>query len=798
MALDPVRAKQKVALDPLSLSVPIGSRIAYLYHGQAGRTRFAAFIASGLVGGDKCVIVTNQEGKLAFETALQSLGIDVAAAQVAQALIFLAEQVPVDLIEKITQPIADDARRRFRSIRCLNDSCCAITSGYTARDLLRLEVKGHLLGNTFPTTFICQYDLSIVKRERIAPIISAHQYSVSGTRVEHNPDRRSLGQIIFDGMDEQLRALTRLQDLSLELAGSLSLNQTLDAVMDAALMICRTDRIAISYFDESGELKLITHRGLSEEYVKERRVKYDDPSVAALIATGEPLIIEDVDELAGLSPNYDSWKGDGVRSIVSLPLISEGEIFGVIGTGSGVVRHYSQTEADAMAILAAQAGAAITNARLFDQLTQANHAKDEFLATLSHELRTPLTPILGWIRILSRFADADPLLKEGFEVIERNARQQATLINDLLDLTRIDAGKIDLDREPTDLAHLMRTAVNLVRPQAENRAIRIHVQGPEEPVVCNVDPLRIQQVMLNLLSNAVKFTPDGGQVSASLELRRDLASQPSSPEEVAIRIVDTGIGISPDFLPYVFERFSQANGGMNRRYGGLGLGLAITRALVQLHGGTLYAESDGIDRGSCFTVSLPASVLVNMTATDPKHPQASSQHPLCPPRGPEGLGSALSSLMIQPPEAPRSGQSAARIASSAVLAHKPDALRLRFLIVEDSVDTLNMLTTWLRSLGSDVRAASNAAQALALAADYKPSLVISDIGMPDVDGYEFIRQLRKTPGLENVPAIALTGYAREEDREMALAAGYDAHLAKPAQMGHLLSLVKKLAGKLEK
>jgi len=563
--------------------------------------------------------------------------------------------------------------------------------------------------------------------------------------------------------------------------------------MDAAVIICRTDRVAISYFDELGELKLITSRGLSEEYVRERRLKYDDPSVAALISTGEPLILEDVDDLAGLSPNYDRWKREGVKSIVTLPLISKGEIFGVIGTGSGVVRQYSQTEADAMAILAAQAGAAITNARLFEQLTQANQAKDEFLATLSHELRTPLTPILGWIRILSRFADADPLLREGFEVIERNARQQATLINDILDLTRIDSGKIELSREPTDLSHMMQTAANVVRPQAENRVISIEVEGAGEPVMCNVDPVRIQQVLLNLLSNAVKFTPEGGRVSVSLKLRGDLTDQ-GEPAEVEISVTDTGIGISPEFLPYVFDRFTQANGGINRRYGGLGLGLAITRALVQMHGGTLEAHSDGIDRGSRFTVLLPASVLAIQTAPDSKHEGEAGQDRF--ERLLDSEERQVPSMLKQQPNTPRADIGATRVGGNDIraAADKTETLELRLLIVEDSADTLNMLTTWLSGYGCEVRTAPSVADALRMAAYYLPNLVISDIGMPDVDGYELIKELRRTPGLEGVPAIAFTGYAREEDREMALAAGYDAHMAKPAQMSDLLALVKRLTG----
>ena len=793
MALEPVRARQKIVLEPLALTVPVGSRIVYLYHGEEGRTRFAPFIAAGLSSRDKCVIVTNHTGRVAFEMALRRLGIDVAACESSQALLFITEQVPIELIEKIGQPIAEDARRRFRSIRCLNDSCCAFATGYTARDLLRLEVKGHLLGNTSPTTFICQYDLSIVKRERLAPIISAHQYTVSGSQVDHTPDRRSLGQIIFDGMDEQLRALTRLQDLSLELASCLSLDQTLDAVMNAAMAICRTDRVAISYFDESGELKLITHSGLSEEYVRERRLKYDDPSLAALISTGEPLILEDVEDLAGLSPNFDRWKREGVKSIVSLPLISTGEIFGVIGTGSGLVRHYSQTEVDAMAILAAEASAAITNARLFEQLSQANRAKDEFLATLSHELRTPLTPILGWIRILSRFANADPLLREGFEVIERNARQQATLINDLLDLTRIDSGKIELAREPTDLAYLIEAAVNVIRPQAENRTVAIEVMHPGQPVVCNIDPVRIHQVVLNLISNAVKFTPEGGHVSVGL--RQVPGNHERSDSEVVIEVTDTGIGIPPEFLPFVFDRFSQANGGINRQYGGLGLGLAITRALVEMHGGTLAVESDGIDRGSRFTVSLPATLVASHCTADSKPASDADRGQVSQPVQPAGTAVDTAISSAQPgARVPEPGLARQESHAPPAREPEPEQLNLRLLIVEDSTDTLNMLMTWLQSYGCEVRTASSAADALALAAKFNPGVVISDIGMPNIDGYQFVRRLRATPGLENVRAIALTGYAREEDREMALAAGYDAHIAKPPQMEQLLDLVKKLAG----
>ncbi|MGH9761477.1 MAG: ATP-binding protein, partial [Blastocatellia bacterium] len=425
-----------------------------------------------------------------------------------------------------------------------------------------------------------------------------------------NPDRRPLTQIIFEGMDEQLRALTQLQDVSLSLSSSLNQDEILDAVIDAAMRICRTDRAAISYLEETGELLLIKHRGLSYEYLKNRRLTRDDPSVAEMFRHKQPLVIEDIDEIGPSSPNYYMWKREGVRSIVTLPLLSEGEVFGVIGTASGRVRHHSQTEVDAMAILAAQAGAAITNARLYEQLKEADLAKDEFLATLSHELRTPLTPILGWMRILARFAQNDPLLAQGFEVVERNARQQADLINDLLDLTRIISGKIELFREPANLGGVIQSAMSLIKPQAEARRIIIDFKSAGEEIVCSVDSLRFQQILTNLLSNAVKFTPENGQVELFLRHPNErLADGSTVSGGVVIEVADTGIGIDPEVLPRVFDRFFQAHGGLNRRYGGLGLGLAITRALVERHGGRITATSPGPSLGTTFAVHLPETLV---------------------------------------------------------------------------------------------------------------------------------------------------------------------------------------------
>ena len=739
-----------VLLEPGGLSVPTASRLTYLFKGPSERTRFAGFIASGLEEHDKCLIVTDPQGRALFTEALAALGVDVAKHEDDGSLVVVTDSISIESIEELVAPVFKDARKHFRFSRFINDTSWMSLRGWTDRFFFRLEVKGHLLLQNIPCTTICQYDTNVVEFRKLHQIIAAHQYTIVGATsqgsgsVEKNPDRRPLTQIIFDGMDEQLRVLTRLQDLSLRLSASLELDETLDAIMEAAITICRAEHAAISCFNDAGELCILRQHGLSERYLRERCITRDDPQLAKLMASKQPSIIEDIEELGESAPNYEAWKSEGIRSIVSLPMVSEGEILGIIGAGARAVRRYTQTETDAMAILAAQASAAITNARLYSELRGANQAKDEFLATLSHELRTPLTPILGWIHILNQFADFDPLLAQGLDTIERNATQQSGLINDLLDLTRIISGKIDLMREPTDLNALVQSIVEQARPQAESRQMNIALQIPDEALILYVDPVRLQQVVANLVTNALKFTPFGGEVSVSL---REEGVGDSG--EVVIEVSDNGIGIEPDFLTRIFDRFSQASQGINRKYGGLGLGLAISHALVEMHGGNISAESEGEGLGSRFTVRLPKEA---------------------------AKGAAGSSEEVV--RAPEEGEL--------------EPLQLNVLVIEDSRDTLDMLKLWLDSLGCSVRMANDATEGLKLALESSPDVIISDIGLPEIDGYELIRQLRRIPGLESVPAIALTGYAREEDRELAMAAGYDAHLAKPAQVSRLYYLIRKL------
>ncbi|HSB07930.1 MAG TPA: ATP-binding protein [Blastocatellia bacterium] len=544
-------------------------------------------------------------------------------------------------------------------------------------------------------------------------------------------------------VSEQLRALTQLQDLSLKLSGTLALAETLDAIIDAAMAICRADRAAVSYLDDSGALRILRHKGLSDEYVRQRELTSLDPVISGMMTRKTPSIIENVDDLRGVSPNHAAWKKEGIASIVTLPLVRKGEVFGVIGAGSSSVRRYTRAETDSMAILATQAGAAITSARLFEQLREANKAKDEFLATLSHELRTPLTPILGWTRLLRPFVGLDPLLGQGLDTIDRNAHQLSDLIKDLLDLTRVISHKIELERAPTDLVALLETGIAQMRPQAEARGISIVVNLSEEPIVGGVDPNRVQQIVANLLENAVKFTPEGGRIDVTLKCEKPDNLNVSTT--AVIEVADTGMGIEREFLPVVFERFTQAHGGINRRFGGLGLGLAITRAMAEAHGGEVSVYSDGPGRGSRFTVRLPIT-------EDVRHVARTS-----------------------------AGDKA-----------ETGRLGLRVLVIEDSLDTSDMLKLWLSTFGCDVLVAGEAMEGIRLAIEAHPDLIISDIGMPDMDGYELMRTLRRVPALNDVPSIALTGYAREGDRDLALAAGYTAHISKPAEMSRLLQLIHKL------
>jgi CheY-like chemotaxis protein/two-component sensor histidine kinase len=376
----------------------------------------------------------------------------------------------------------------------------------------------------------------------------------------------------------------------------------------------------------------------------------------------------------------------------------------------------------------------------------ASRAKDDFLATVSHELRTPLNVMLGWTRMLRRGDLSKERHDRALETIERNAVTQTQLIEDLLDVSRIISGKLRLDVQSVELSHIVEHAIDALRLAADAKSVRIVANLDDNAGPIMGDPHRLQQVVWNLLSNALKFTAKGGRVQLTVE-RVD--------SSLRLRVTDNGRGIDPDFLPHVFERFQQANGATTRTYGGLGLGLAICRHIVELHGGQIEAQSKGEGHGATFTVLLPVS----------------------PIRQTQGTRSRLSSL-----------------ASAPTFEIRPELENLRVLVVDDEEDARELVVAILQASGSIVSTAGSAAEAMEKLRTENPQILISDVGMPGEDGYELMRKIRALDPEDggNIPAAALTAYARVEDRRKALDAGFMMHIPKPVEPAELVAVIASL------
>jgi PAS domain S-box-containing protein len=381
---------------------------------------------------------------------------------------------------------------------------------------------------------------------------------------------------------------------------------------------------------------------------------------------------------------------------------------------------------------------------------EADRLKDEFLATLSHELRTPLTSILGWASMIRNNEVEGTNAVRAIETIERNARSQARLIDDLLDVSRIITGNLRLDLHPLNLGPIVDAALDALRPTADVKGIMLQTHFAPEQCLVKGDPNRLRQVIWNLLSNAIKFTARGGSVSVDLNCVDSTAR---------LKVVDTGDGISAEFLPYVFDRFRQAEGSISRKQGGLGLGLAVARHLVELHGGTITAESEGLGTGATFTVDLPL-------AEERRDPARAEE---------------------------RRREVERRHSRSGVI--RLDGVHV--LLVEDDDDSRKLLGTMLKRHGARVTSTKSAAEALEAFARDLPDVLISDIGMPDQDGYQLIRKLRTLPIEKggSIPAIAVTGYASRKDRERALNSGYQQHIAKPVEQADIIRAIAALIGR---
>jgi signal transduction histidine kinase/ActR/RegA family two-component response regulator len=373
----------------------------------------------------------------------------------------------------------------------------------------------------------------------------------------------------------------------------------------------------------------------------------------------------------------------------------------------------------------------------------ANRIKDEFLATLSHELRTPLTSLLGWSSVLREARRDEKVLAQGLEAIDRNAKVQAQLIDDLLDVSRIVSGKLNLEVRPLDIASVARAAINVAQPAADAKNITLDYHAEPGVGAISADSARLHQIIWNLLSNAVKFTPHGGKISVRVE---------QDDSDARVTVIDTGQGIDPEFLPRVFDRFRQADSSTTRSFGGLGLGLAIVRHLVELHGGTVSAQSDGAGKGASFTATFP--LLADRAEPVAHVPEISSAD-----------------------------------------SHSLDGLRV--LLVDDEAEARQIISTVITRTGAEVRSCESAHEALANLSEWKPDVILSDIAMPEEDGYSFIRKVRSLPRDKggDTPAAALTAYARDVDRRQALAAGYQMHIAKPIGASQLVTMIARLAGR---
>ncbi len=481
--------------------------------------------------------------------------------------------------------------------------------------------------------------------------------------------------------------------------------------------------------------------------------------VARVVREGRAQVFPDITDeiLAAVYPEPDKLalvRRLGLRSAMIVPLSTGDRPLGAISFATAEsARRYTPADLTLAGGLAHRASLAIENARLYREAQEVNRLKDEFLATLSHELRTPLTAVLGWTALL-RGAKLDAQTAAGaLDTIERNARAQKQLIDDLLDASRIISGKLRINLKLTHLGGLVEAAVESARPAAAAKEVSLEVSLDPAAGLVSGDPDRLQQVVWNLLSNAIKFTPKGGSVEVRLA---------RAGTQIEIAVSDTGKGIEADFLPHVFDRFRQADASTTRAHGGLGLGLSIVSHLVELHGGTVHAESEGAGRGATFRVRLTPVV---------SHPAEQESR--------DGMSDTGRSASGPPPPAGM-------------------LTGVRVLVVEDDPDTLYMLGKTLERYGATATGCATTDAALEAFGGGEFDLLISDIGMPGRDGYTLVRSLRAIEaerGAKRLPAIALTAYARAEDRDAALAAGFETHLTKPVAPADLAAAAAKLTGR---
>ncbi|MDX6497642.1 MAG: hypothetical protein QOG23_902 [Blastocatellia bacterium] len=581
-----------------------------------------------------------------------------------------------------------------------------------------------------------------------------------------------------------LARLNMLIDLGQELAAETDPTRVLAKFCHSARRIVGAGEAAVGMLDNDGKaLRYFFHCTADNESVSPIAIPPEALRAIEYVVTEErALRLTESDDLL-----FDTQAGEGaVQTFLGAPILSPVGVTGWLYLlNKNDDNDFTEADERLAATLATQVAVAYENARLYTEAQNhatelrlevaerkqaeeeraqmlireqaaraeaetANRTKDEFLATLSHELRTPLTAILGWSHLLRMNKLREPQFVHALETIERNARSQSQLIDDLLDVSRIVTGKLQIEFSTVNLAGVIEAAVESVHPALAAKELKLETIVESDFRVLG-DANRLQQVFWNLFTNAIKFTPKGGQIAIKAE-RKD--------SEIRIQVTDTGIGITEEFLPYIFDRFRQADGSTTRAQGGLGLGLAIVRHLVEAHRGKVEVKSAGAQCGCTFTVSFPIAV----TVTDHSSGNGESR----------------------------------QLADEELLVKSPRILDgVKILVVDDDPDTRDLVTTILTRCGSEVRSSESAADALLTFQEWHPDLLVSDIGMPHVDGYGLIRKLRKLKSkrARQIPALALTAYATDEDRSLALSAGFQMHLSKPIEPESLVSSIAAALGR---
>ncbi|WP_414576167.1 PAS domain S-box protein [Anabaena sp. CCY 9402-a] len=519
--------------------------------------------------------------------------------------------------------------------------------------------------------------------------------------------------------------------------------------------------------ENSQGMRLASYKGISEELAQEIKRLSVGQAVSGVVAQQcQSIYVESLQE--SIDPKTELLRSVGITAYYCLPLIAQGKILGTLGFGSRTRNAFTDNQKGMMKAVCDQIAIAMERTELItslqqqtEQLTAANRMKDEFLAILSHELRSPLNAILGWSQLLRTRQLNETQTAKGLETIERNAKAQTQLIEDLLDISRMIRGKLRLNVCTCNLVSIIESAIENIKIAAQAKEIDLQFslfpQSPENTqFFISGDSERLQQIIWNLLSNAIKFTPTSGKVE--IRLSKVAGSEQETNRTVQIQVIDTGIGINSNFLPYVFDRFRQADSSSTRSHGGLGLGLAIVRHLVELHGGTVHVYSPGEEQGATFTVKLPLLAASQAAVIEPLTQLATNVSPLpmCP---------SLSGV--------------------------------RVLVVDDEVDSRDFATTVLEKCQAEVQAVDSVPAALEMIKQWQPDVLVSDIGMPNEDGYALIRKLRSLPPEQGgkIPAAALTAYARAEDRTRAIQEGYQLHLPKPIEPIELATVVASLIGR---